>query len=139
MKDRNIVTMLDESVRTIGVSFDTSNKMYTFATRENFAVGDYAIVQSQYKQSGLDIVKVKRVDDVPDISPDCSYEIRYIVQRIAMEDFEQHEQEMERATETVRAHRIKTQREQMNASLRGVLGLPEGVDPSSVINEKKDE
>lgn len=120
MKDRNVVALMDESANTVKVVFPEGNnsKRYTFLTDQPFEVGDHAVVESWYTSSGMAIVEVVEVDDVPDIDPEANYEYRWLVQRVDKETHREREQRMKQATEQMRTVRRRSQREQVRDHVR---------------------
>ena len=94
MNPTYIHTLIDPSIRTIGVQFfnemnrdgSLSPKIYTYKTRLELEEGDLVVVKSPH---GYKVVKVVRIDEVPNINPDDKHTFKWALQKVNQEDYEQ--------------------------------------------------
>lgn len=126
MKTQNIAALLMDGLKTIGVKFPDSNKIYTYKTLDNYEVGDYAIVCAH--NTVLKIVDVAEVHTVPQIDPESSLKFQWIVQRI---DFDNYKKLQEREDE-FNNHLLILQQKTVKANAKALLSEALGLDSNEV-------
>lgn len=106
MKPQYILATLDESVKTVQVMFQQHmeaydnrgnprpsvsvknlgfvGKSYTYLTKNECKVNDLAVVDSPC--SGIAVVKIVEIDEVPDMTPD-SAELKWLITTFQMEEY----------------------------------------------------
>ena len=88
MKQHHLISLLQANYVTVQVKFvrpafaptvPSSNKLYTYKTSLPVVEGDFAVVEVKNE---LTIVKVMKVDTVPQIDVDADYSYKWLVQRV---------------------------------------------------------
>lgn len=80
MKQRHLLSLLQEGYTTIQVEFEGSQKTYTYKAMGEIKEDDQVIVDSPF--TGYTVVKVVGVDAFPRIDLDKEWTYKWIVQKI---------------------------------------------------------
>lgn len=86
MNKHYILSLFDETVKTIGVKFNGLGRSYTYKTRLELEVGDQVVVETP--SNGLQVVEVVRVDEEPDFEIDSSIDYKWTVCKVETATYE---------------------------------------------------
>lgn len=95
MQHRHLISLLQEHYTTVKCEFQVGSRCYTFkVSRETAATlkeGDLVVVAASENSSnstfGYAIVRVKEIDNEPDIDLDANYAYKWIVQKIDLDSY----------------------------------------------------
>lgn len=125
MNTHYLHSLIDESVRTVGVRFNTaagtgtsaplwSQKVYTYKTREPFSIDDLVVVEVP---AGMSVAKVVRVDDDPQLDANTSLAYRWVVQKVDLRAYNALVDDDKRFEREI----MKLQRKKHRESLRDLV------------------
>ena len=108
-----------------------SGKLYVYLTKEDFEVGDYAVVSSPY--SGFAVVRVVEVHASPQISSNEERNLKWVMGRIDIQAYKREQEAYQNRLSEVRKRMMtvtrKPLREQIVAQFGDLLEAPkEGQD-----------
>lgn len=116
MNPHYLQTIMDETIKTVGVRFDKSvhAKTYTYKTRLDLEPGDDVLVcvSGEFK-----IVYVVEVHDVPNIDEHSRADYKWIVQKLDMSAYQDMLDEDEEFKESTRKHLRMIRRRQFLETL----------------------
>lgn len=132
----NILTVLSDEVKTIGVKFPGTSTIYTYATNLDLKKGDLVVAYKKCKNEqeqelfnenrlavGLTSVGlVAEVHEYPQLDPKATYEYMWIVQKIDPSAFIQIEKLKAKLADEI-------QRKQLSARRQEIL---DNLDPSTM-------
>lgn len=136
MKTKHIAALLIDGMKTVGVRFRDTGKVYTYKTLDDYEVGDFAVVFTP--RNTFDVVMITRVDKVPQIDVDSGLSYKWLVQRIDATQYDSlvdREQEFNNKLLEVQASKLA---EQAKAALGETLGLTT-TDISHLVEDLNDE
>jgi hypothetical protein len=119
MNKHYITSLFDEGLKTIGVKFGGIGKVYTYKTRDNFALGDHAVVDTP--GNGLQIVEVFRVDEEPELDPDSVIDYKWIVCKVDLSAYHEQNEKDQLFLKQIAALQRKRHREQAKNALFEIM------------------
>lgn len=125
MNKHYILSLFDETVKTVGVKFNGIGRSYTYKTRLELAVGDKVVVDTP--SNGFQVVDVVRIDDEPDFEVDSLIDYKWIVCKV---DVTEHEANQAKDAElhkeiakVQRKHHREAAKNALAAQLPGLANL----------------
>lgn len=119
MNSHYMLTLFDDTVRTVGVRFQGLGKTYTYKTRLPLEIGDSVVVETS--SNGLQVVTVARIDEDPDIAPDSAIDYKWIVCKVDLETYTKDVERDNELLKQIRAMQRKRHREQARAAIAAEL------------------
>ncbi len=123
----HLITLLQKGYTTVQVTFVKNDqeyiKSYTYkvdeATAKTLAPGDYVVVPV-YSESELKVAMVKKVDAEPEIDTAAPYALKWVVQKVDLERFDdQNRREAEAVELLKKGQRRRAQEEALATLLQG--------------------
>jgi len=127
MKNKHLITLLQDNYTTVKAVFAGGEKEYTFKSDIDFEDDDLAVV---HVNGIFKIVRIVSTDGIPDIDLDAEFEYKWIVQKI---DRTEYHRKMELEKE---AHHKLMMLEKASQRERLLMAFKEGfVDNESIDDE----
>lgn len=84
--DKNIAALIREDAKTVGVSFSSGGKVYTYVTNLDFALGDFVVVSvyraSEAFENTLQVVCIVEVHNELRIEPNSDIKYKWIMAKL---------------------------------------------------------
>lgn len=86
MNKHYILSLFDDTVKTVGVKFTARECTYTYKTRLALAAGDEVVVETP--SNGLQVVTITRVDEEPDFDVNSVIDYKWIVCKVDRTEYD---------------------------------------------------